>query len=288
MISKSEKKIKQLKREFTRFKNDPPPSFIVQHIGKLQSVLPEDQWTLMSTSLRNAQRNQHGRRFSEAAKTLASKLYYRNPASYKNFLDLGFPSIVTLNRFNQDKVSRTGWSAPVEKYLKHQAELLSDLDKLSVLAFDETELKPCYTYNGTLDSVDGFVDLGHLGREGKEAKKVLVFILRGLKSKYKQAVSYYLTDGSLDSLKLKKIIEFNIRKCTEVGFSIVAILSDGDAKNRKAAKDFGSTIDDPSFSFDGRRMAFIFDVPHIIKLLRNQLLVRDLSVELHGSRGIVS
>lgn len=287
-LKKLEEQNRRLKSRLKELETNPKPSFLLKHLDKLQSYLPEDQLELLRSNLKNAPRAKTGRRYNDKIKTLGSQIYHKNPAAYKNSACLGLPSKWTIARFNQHKVSRTGWSPTLEKLLKSQAAELSDTGKICVLSFDETDITPQYSYNKTLDTVDGFVDLGHLGRETVEAKKVLVFILRGVHEKFKQAVSYYFTGKSLDSEKLKLLLEYNIQKCTEIGFDVVAVIIDGDGKNRKLSNDLKCTIDDPEFTLCGKRMVFMFDVPHIWKLIRNQLMVRDIRITIDGHSGEIS
>ena len=64
-----------------------------------------------------------------------------------------------------------------------------------------------------------------------------------------------------------------------LGFDLIGIVSDGDSKNRKSFADLGATIDNPVIVIDRKQILAVFDVPHILKNLRNNLLVRDMLVE---------
>lgn len=150
-----------------------------------------------------------------------------------------------------------------------------------MIAFDETELNPRISYNKKFDMVEGFVDLGHLGREPKEATKVLVFVLRGLGSvRWKQTVSFYFTDSHLESQKLRDIVLLNIRKVLAIGFNLLGVASDGDGKNRKLSRDLGCTTERPFFKLDEKELVYLFDTPHILKNIRNALMIRDIYVEV--------
>ena len=229
-IKDLQEKIKKLQSQLEKLTNDPEPSFILGHFSKLRENFSENQYDFLNVCLINRNKKKQGLRFNDQVKTLASKFYFKNPPAYKHYVELGFPSRWTIARFNQEKVSRTGWSNTIGEYLKTQAETLLPSEKHCVLAFDETEVKPEFYYNQKLDVVDGFADLGHLGRESEEAKKVLVFILRNLNSRWEQAVSYYFTQKTIDAEKLRDLVEINISKCLQAGFDIVAISSDSDSK----------------------------------------------------------
>ena len=153
----------------------------------------ENIFEFFDDHVRNFQRKQRGKRYSEKAKTLASKLFF-GFNNYRQLSDiLKLPSTRTIKRYNSDKISRPGWSSAMEKILANISSELSPEDRTCVLAFDETDIGRELTYNKRSDIVDGYVDLGHLGRRTDIAEKVLVFMLRGLVGRWKQAIAYYFT-----------------------------------------------------------------------------------------------
>jgi len=61
--------------------------------------------------------------------------------------------------------------------------------------FDEICLSSGITYNPVTDSVDGFVDTG-MYKSQNVADHALVFMVRGIKKKFKQPVSYSFCQGA--------------------------------------------------------------------------------------------
>lgn len=63
------------------------------------------------------------------------------------------------------------------------------------LVFDEMSLNSALVYNSQLDIVEGFENFGDTGRCKYMATHALALIVRGLLSKWKQPVGYYLSSG---------------------------------------------------------------------------------------------
>lgn len=68
---------------------------------------------------------------------------------------------------------------------------MSDEEKYCVIIFDEMKIKPYLEYSKYLDMVEGFEDLGHIGRTNKLATQAMVFIVWGLYSKWKLSLAYF-------------------------------------------------------------------------------------------------
>lgn len=82
--------------------------------------------------------------------------------------------------------------------------------------FDEICLSSGITYNPLTDSVDGFVDMG-MYKSQNVADHTLVFMVRSIKKKFKQPVSYSFCQGATkhDELvrKLKEVIKYFFAIC---------------------------------------------------------------------------
>jgi hypothetical protein len=100
--------------------------------------------------------------------------------------------------------------------------------------------------------------------------KVLVSMLRGLMSKWKQPI-YYAFDMTLSATLLKEVIY----KVENIGHNVVACVCDMAGGNRGLFSNLGVTESNPCFAnpADERRAVWCFaDVPHVLKLLRNHFL----------------
>lgn len=117
----------------------------------------------------------------------------------------------------------------------------------------------------------GFADLGHLGRFNLSATSALVFMLRGLRSSWKQPIAYFLSHGSVKSADLAEFI----RECLQLGGQVC----DGAKTNESAANKLGVRNGQSFIIFENRKIFFGFDVPHLIKCIRNNLASKDFEIE---------
>lgn len=70
-------------------------------------------------------------------------------------------------------------TALLEK-IKIKAESMSSMEKACVLLFDGMAIKQCLEYSSNYDLIEGYEDIGSLGRDKKIAKEASVFMVRGL------------------------------------------------------------------------------------------------------------
>lgn len=100
-------------------------------------------------------------------------------------------------------------------------------------------------------------------------KSVQVVMARGLISKWKQPI-FYKYDTPLTSEILFDIIE----KLHEVGFNVVGVVSDMGPTNQGLLKSISVSYEQPNFKhpITGQRVHVFADIPHLIKLCRNNYL----------------
>lgn len=86
-------------------------------------------------------------------------------------------------------------------------KLNNKLDRFCTVIFDEVSISASLQFNESNGKVIGFEDLGQSDRSTKFADKALVFMVRGIRKKFKQPVAFYLTTSNMNGLKLAKIIK---------------------------------------------------------------------------------
>lgn len=106
--------------------------------------------------------------------------------------------------------------------------------KLCVLSFDEMSIKESLLYNAERDEIEGLEDFGHIGKSRSVANHMTVFMLRGLLTKWKQPVAYYLSSGPIKSGILHSLLLYVLDKITDAGFNIKVVLADQGSNNRKS------------------------------------------------------
>jgi hypothetical protein len=81
------------------------------------------------------------------------------------------------------------------------------------------------------DRVLGFEDHGHGQESSKIADHVLVFMLRGIKKKFKQPLAYTFCDSQTESPDLIRMIKEIIREIKNAGLHVVATICDQGTSN---------------------------------------------------------
>lgn len=155
---------------------------------------------------------------------------------------------------------------------------MNDKQKDCIIVWDEMSVKEFIEYNQHSDRMEGIVDLGHLGRLLERATEVLVFMVQGIHSKWKFPVSFYFTNQSTTAEPLYALIEENIRQFQRIGFRIRMAICDMAFKNRAVYKKLGVTESKPYSDIDGRKIYFVHDTPHLIKLIRNNLMKHNFEI----------
>ncbi|KAJ1531407.1 hypothetical protein ONE63_000088 [Megalurothrips usitatus] len=158
---------------------------------------------------------------------------------------------------------------------KHQKMKSSDLN--CILLFDEVFLVSNLSFNKLTGKLDGFEDYGRHGRTSLVADHALVFMAQGITKKWTQPVAYYFVHGTCPSHMLKILICDVVRALHDAGYNVLATASDQGPTNQKAVAELkSSTKDEIFYEIDGRRMVHIWDIPHILKNVRNNLLSSDI------------
>lgn len=251
---------------------------------KQQSI--EDTPIAVKTFI-NMQLIKKTRKWNTQEKQLALSIYYKSPATYKFMrekLKFRLPCLTTIKSWLSLYNLSTGVNTKAYTNLGNKVKTMEDNEKESVLVFDEMAIKKSLEYNARYDFIEGFEDLGPSLRTTKIAKQALVFMLRGLISTWKTPISFYFTANGVTAHELTQLILENLKKCSEIGLNVRAIVSDQASSNRSAYKALKSHADCPFFMFNNKKVFTIFDVPHLIKSVRNTLMKSDI----HTNGGVVS
>ncbi|KAF0749006.1 Uncharacterized protein FWK35_00022236 [Aphis craccivora] len=132
--------------------------------------------------------------------------------------------VSTIKRWIGSSKFLPGYNSNLFNQIKLKTETLTANEKYCIVAFDEMKIKTVLEYSKPLDLVEGFEDLGHLGRTNKPASQALVFMARGLYSNWKLPVAYFF---------------YTVEKLLEVGLRVKAVVCDQSTNNQAAYKDLG-------------------------------------------------
>ena len=150
-----------------------------------------------------------------------------------------------------------------------------DASKLCSISMDEISLKTSLLYDSTKDEVVGVEDLGDGKRSARVATAAVVFMARGITGNWKQPLGYYLVNEACSSDVLKEKLMQIIDQVTSIGLKVHAVVSDLGTNFQKLLKDLKISPTKPWFMHNGRKIFYVFDTPHLIKAVRNNLLNYD-------------
>lgn len=144
------------------------------------------------------------------------------------------------------------------------------------LIFDEMKIKRFLEYSKVLDVVEGYEDLGTFGRSSAMASQAMVFMIRGIYSSWKLPISYFLSSTSMKATILSELILEQINLLISCKLHVTAIICDQGPNNRSALTKLGFTKENPCIQVNGTKIFAVYDVPHLIKNVRNNLLTSDI------------
>lgn len=120
-------------------------------------------------------------------------------------------------------------------------------------------------------------------------------MLRGINRKWKQPVYYNFVNGATGNADIVKIIKTIIIKCSDIGLRVVATVCDQGKNNEAAINNLvnetkkkygqeGKQFEEFAFEVNSNLVIPMFDPPHLIKGIRNNLLKSDLLFHMNGKR----
>jgi len=190
---------------------------------------------------------------------------------------LKLPSLSTIRKFVAGAVGRvdTGFTSVMFRLLSLRVSSLDKADRHCVVVIDEMSLRSQLTYDKNLDRIIGYTD------EGLIATHALVFMVRGLRAKWKQSIGFFFTHNTIATSTLSRLITECIQKLCSIGLFVRCMVCDQGATNMAAVRDLGCTADKPNFVVSGSDhvVHVIYDVPHLLKSLRNNFLKYDIKFE---------
>lgn len=137
---------------------------------------------------------------------------------------------------------------------------------------DEMSLKSILFYNISADSIVGFENLGGGKTSNLVANSSLVFMARGLLENWKQLVAHFQVNEACSSEKVKELVEGALFQLQSIGLKVVGIISDQGSNFSSFYSAMGVTEDRPYIELCNKRYFTLFDPPHLLKSVRNNLM----------------
>lgn len=222
---------------------------------------------------------ERGRRYSRTLKEYCLSMFYSSPRTYRRIAtNFQFPSVSTLHRMTQKIKLGPGLNDFIFKNLETKMEGKSNLERMCILAMDEVSLKAHLYYDVGTDEIIGLQNLGY-GNDHVAAQNGMVLMARGIDDKWKQNLGYFFIHTNITVKDLKKIIEDCVQKLNKAGLYVRVLTSDLGTNFNKFSKMLGVTINKPYFQIQNMKIYYIFDVPHLIKIMRNIILENTVEFE---------
>lgn len=219
--------------------------------------------------------------WTKEEKKIALSIYYKSPSTYKYMRRHGIvlPGESTVRRWLRSIEYVPGFINDYLNHIKIKVSAMTYTDKKCVILLDEMSILKCIEYNKALDMIEGFEDLGPLGRSPNYAKHALVIMIRGLYKNWKFPLRYFLSGNGVGENELINIIKQSVKQILDIGLLPTSIVCDQGSQNRKLFSLLGGTELNPLCIIHGQSLHLIFDIPHLIKSLRNNLMSGDIQIK---------
>ena len=207
---------------------------------------------------------------------------------------LPLPSLATLRRYISCMPCSFGinqWALDaIGKALANEPKAL----KLGSLMWDEMSVETTLDFDAQKLRFEGFVDYGNgtmnlSAQKDQLADHALVYIFRPYRFSWIQPVAVFATHGAAPGELLFDILTKVIVSLYKAGAIVKSVVCDGATSNKKAMALIGidGSMEKLSHSFEHPAVKgnvyVLFDVPHIFKCIRNNMLnhgITQVSIEV--------
>lgn len=244
--------------------------------------LPENISNFVKMQVVLADRKIRGERYTKSFKQFALTLYFLSPKCYR-FLQKVFrlPTKCTLSLLTRNWQYSPGINNNLFEALKIKIKNFTELERHVTLCVDEIQLKPFLFYNIASDEIIGFdnnkkkVD----SIKSKCSTHAMVLMTSGIYKNFKQPLAYLFSKGAYTGTDLDSLIKEAIRKLTEIGLKVDVLISDMGSNLVALSKRLGVSPDSPFFTLDEKKIYYMFDPPHLVKAVRNNMYLNVLQYE---------
>ena len=268
--------MKKQAEKLAEYREHPTVPLIMKRIKNLG--VPHHVYEFISAQLTaiSTKKGPQGRRWTSTSKKVALSIYYHSRKAYRLLRKLFvLPHRTTLQSILRKSKICPRFHEQVLQTIKYRVQSMAESEKDCVLCFDEMSIKSGRSYDAEHDCLEGVEDFCHLGRSKTLASHALVFMVRGISVTWKQAVGYFLSSGSAPSKNLSLLLKDCIARLSQIGLRVRAVGCDQGPTNQKLMRELNVGPNHPYFEFEGSKVHVLFDPPHLIKNVRNNLQKHD-------------
>lgn len=238
----------------------------------------------------------NGLKYSSEIRSFALTLQFYSTKAYefvRKSFDFNLPHQSTIRQWYSHINAEPGFTRPAFNALalkveeaKHQGVSI-----VCSLMLDEMAVKKHVTWDGT--RFRGYVDIGNEADDDDSlpiAKDALVFMVVALNASWKVPIAYFFIDG-MSGAERANLITVAVKKLYDTGVNVVSLTCDGPSCHFTMMKALGAKIEvndmqthfmHPSDS--SKRIHVIFDVCHMLKLVRNTLGQGGILTDEYGKK----
>ena len=271
MINAQNKRIKRLKATIKRLKSSKKnPS---EALEKALEKLPKNLANFVKAQIKLHGTRKKGRRYSPELKSLAISIYHTSGKAYRLLTKLFIlPTKSSLRRYISKMPTLPGFSQGAINIIKSKLSEVNEQERFVTLCMDEISLKTHLYYDISADKIVGLEDYGSGYRTNKVATSGLVFLVRSITGGWKQPLGYALVNGACPRDEMEMLMKEAIDKLKGIGLTVVVVMSDMGSNFQSLAKHLNITPENPWFIHNNQKYFVMFDPPHLMKCVRNNLM----------------
>ena len=269
------KKVQMYKTRWSRLKKQKTAAVNCKIVlRELDNLLPPKTAKFVKAQINlNKKNSKHAYRWSMDDKLFCLSVFYYSRKAYYLLRQLfALPSKRTLLRTLQRINLYPGFNDQVFDALKAKVATFDVKEKQCVLVFDEISLKSYVQYNPQGDFIEGLENFGGNNQSKKVANHAIAFLVRGLASKWKQPIGYFLSSGTMTSDKLQTLVKSCLDKLFDIGLNVKVLVCDQGSNNRSFVETMENvSVSKPFFIHNDHKIFVMYDPPHLLKNIRNNL-----------------
>lgn len=264
---------------------------------KLLQYVNAATYKFILCQVRTQNQTPRSRRFTLDEKILCLTFLKASGRGYKILSKIfALPSKRTLTNLLNKVPLYPGINKELFEVFKSSVEKMKLQEKCCVILFDEMSLDCDLQYNVKEDFIIGVEDFG-TDRMPALADHVLVFMAKGIYKKWKQPVCFTFSNGPIKSLQLKQLLKNVIIECQNIGLVVVGTICDQGSSNQSVINSFLKDSaelcqqqQNPNrlfgFLVNNQEVVPLYDVPHLFKGIRNNMLTKNLHFEENGIKKV--
>ena len=271
IIDVQRKKIKRLQATIKQLKSTKkkPAEVLEKELEKLPKQLAD----FIKAQIKLHDIKKKGRRYSPELKSLAISIYHTSGKAYRLPTKLFIlPSKSSLRRYISKMPTLPGFPQGAINIIRSKVSQMDEQEKLVTLCMDEMSLKTHLYYDISADKIVGLEDYGSGCRTNKVATTGLVFLVRSITGGWKQPLGYALVNGACPRDEMETLMREAIDKLKGIGLTVVVVISDMGLNFQSLANHLNITPENPWFIHNNEKVFVMFDPPHLLKCVRNNLM----------------